>query len=231
MLAVLVKDWRWRLPFALSAFGLLVGFYVFQNELWQAWWLLCLAFFVPGRRWCARSRPRRRARRMKRALARDRGAGGDDPAGLCACRSCASIRRVEISPIMSNYPMYDNTFASVADFEQRRPAEATYHFAVRFADGSEAPASEPCERLELDGPLIDAYRGIRDGHRNAAHKAVPVVEAAAQQLMQHFHEPIVAIIVLVDERSFDWSKGRFYWSAIRKPVYTFEIKATPPPRS
>jgi hypothetical protein len=48
VLAVLVPSYLGRLPFALLGLGLLVGFHVFQNELWCAWWQLYLAFFVDG---------------------------------------------------------------------------------------------------------------------------------------------------------------------------------------
>jgi hypothetical protein len=220
ILAVLVPSWLGRLPFAVMAAALLIGFYVFQGELWSAWWLLCLAFFVP---WPAMVRtfsgPREKsATVVMRAIS---------PAQLvaivvvCALQLTASVWRFEVSPIMSDYPMYATMYASVAEFEKRESIPPVFHFAVRFDDGVETDASELFDRLGLDGPVRDAYRATVE-HTPEAARAAAVVSEAREQLTRHFGRPVTAITVLVDQRAFDWNKGRFYWKHIRKPVYTFE---------
>jgi predicted DCC family thiol-disulfide oxidoreductase YuxK len=42
-----LRTYRARLPLALAGLGLLVGFYLFQNERWLAWWMLWALFYVP----------------------------------------------------------------------------------------------------------------------------------------------------------------------------------------
>jgi hypothetical protein len=221
ILAVLIPSWLGRLPFAVMAAGLLIGFYVFQNELWSAWWLLCLAFFVP---WPAVARAFSGAR-VSAATVVVRSISPAQAVAIvvvCALQLIASVWRIEIAPIMSDYPMYATTFTSVAEFEQRAPIPPVFHFAVRFDDGVESHATELFERLEIDGPVRDAYRAIVE-HTPAAAGAAAVVGEAREQLTRHFGRPVTAIIVLVDQRAFDWDKGRFYWKHIRTRVYTFEI--------
>jgi hypothetical protein len=202
------------------AAGLLIGFYVFQNELWSAWWLLCLAFFVP---WPVVVRAFSGAR-VKAATVVVRSISPAQVVAIvvvCTLQLIASFWRIEVSPIMSDYPMYATTYPSVAEFEARAPIPPVFHFAVRFDDGVETHASELFERLEIDGPVRDAYLAIAD-RRPAAARAPAVVAAAREELARHFGRPVTAIIVLVDQRAFDWDKGRFYWKHIRKPVYIFE---------
>jgi hypothetical protein len=130
------------------------------------------------------------------------------------------VRRIEVAPIMSDYPMYATTYASPEEFEARNPLSPTYHFAVKFDDGVEQHASELFERLELDGPVRDAYLDVVEKRERTS--AAAAIAEAERQLTAHFGRRVTAIIVSIDERGFDWNKGRFYWKAIRKRVHAFE---------
>ncbi|HXG90395.1 MAG TPA: hypothetical protein VNJ02_18875 [Vicinamibacterales bacterium] len=221
ILAVLVPGWIGRLPFALAAAGLLLGFYFFQNELWLAWWLLCLAFFVPWpglvRLLTWRWRPP--TVNVTRGLAAGQILA---IAVVCGLQLAAAILRVEHAPIMSDYPMYSTTYASIEEFEEREAVSPIFHFAVRFADGVQAHASEVFEQLEIDESVREAYRAVERDSTDSARVA-PVIAEAERQLVAHYQQPITAIIVLTDQEAFDWATGRFYWKWIRKPVYTFSI--------
>jgi len=219
ILVVLVPGWVGRLPFALAAAGLLLGFYFFQNEFWPAWWLLCVAFFIP---WSA----------LVRLVTRQRGEvplrHALTPWQIIAIvvvvelQIAAAVMRVEYAPIMSDYPMYATTYASVEEFEQRQVVSPMFHFAVRFGDGEEADASEVFERLELDEPVREAYRAVADDS-TAAERVAPVIAEADRQLAAHYQRPLAAIIVLTDQEAFDWNTGQFYWKWIRRPVHTFTL--------
>ncbi|MEW6319676.1 MAG: hypothetical protein AB1635_01165 [Acidobacteriota bacterium] len=221
VLAVFIRSYAGRLPFALLGFGLLFGFWAFQHELWYAWWTLYLAFFIP---WPA----------VFSALGA-RAAGTAAAGALTApqwvalalvvgVQAAAIVLRIEISPIMSDYPMYSTTYASVEEFERRNPIPPVYRFAVRLADGTERDATEAAERLEIDDVIRDAHNLLREerGDR-AAH--LLALDAAAERLARHFGEPVAAIVIRIDQRGFDFDQGRFAWKLVDHLVGEYPTRA------
>lgn len=222
VLAVLVRDWRARLPFALMGLGLLGGFYVFQNEVWKPWWLMYFAFFVP---WPA----------LVRTLQRRASASTTDVClrlaplqivsilAVLGLQIAASLGRFELAPIMSDYPMYSTTYDSIDEFQRRNAIPPVYGFSVRFADGSEADASAVFDDLRLDEPVRDAYLAVSE-RRAPAESAQAAIRQAAQTATRHFGRPVVAIVVLIDRQGFDWDTGTFGWLDRKKPVHTFTVE-------
>jgi hypothetical protein len=214
--AVLVKRWLWRLPFALAGLGLLVSFHVFQGELWLAWWLLFAAFFVP---WAnlVRLFRRREATTAAGLLSQVQMVM---IVAVCTLQIVASYLRIEVAPIMSDYPMYATTYASIDEFERRNAIAPRYHFAVRFADGQEVDANQVFDQLQLEERIRDAYLRISEG-KQPESKYQDTVVAVTDILTAHFGRPVTAVVVLIDQQAFDWTQGRFYWKAKRQPVHTF----------
>jgi len=223
VLAVLVPSYLWRLPFALSGLGLLIGFYIFQNEWWWAWWTLYLAFFIPWPQ-LVRLVARYEANATNEAWSRLTWLHVSAVLAICVLQITASTLRIERAPFMSDYPMYSTTYTSIAEFQEQNPGQSTYHFSVRFADGTQQSASQVFEDLGLDEVVRDAFADIRDGNQDAVEDTAPVIASAAKQLAEHYGEPISGITVLLDERGFNWETGKYYWRQIRTPVYTFELE-------
>jgi hypothetical protein len=195
-----------RLPFALAGSALLLGFWAFQAELWYGWWLLFLAFFVP---WPSLVRWVRRAPVLE---PRATSLGRWQTAAILVIvllQAVASWRRIEISPIMSDFPMYSNTYTSIDDFERINGVPPIYHFTVRFADGTERYATPVFEELLIDDVVRDVHLRLSEGRPR--QDEARVIDTAAARLADHYQEPIAAIIISIDRRGFDFVRGRFGW--------------------
>jgi hypothetical protein len=206
ILALLFARPLYRLPFALAGAALLGGFWAFQHEFWYGWWLLFLAFFVP---WPSTVRL---VRREAPPASLNHRLGRWQVAAIvivAALQAVASWRRVELAPMMSDYPMYSTTFASIDDFERRAGVPPIYHFTVRFADGTERYATADLERLSIDDVVRDVHVRLSEGRPRPDE--AQVINAAAARLGEHYMEPVTAIIVSIDRRGFDFARGRFGW--------------------
>jgi hypothetical protein len=221
IVAVLLTTYLARLPFALAGLGLLIGFYVFQNEIWAAWWSLFLMFFIPWPRLLPRGRtPVSTDRLLPIPLVAV-------TAVIVALQVIASAQRVELSPLMSDYPMYSSTYASIEEFERSAGLRTTYKFQATFDDGSTTDASD--QLGEQEEPLRDTYLGLT-GQRQLPDAASEIPAAAIGQLSTKLGRPVVALRVLVDQRGFNWDTGQMEWRARDKPVWVFtrEGGSSPP---
>ena len=221
IVAVLLTSYLARLPFALAGLGLLIGFYVFQNEIWAAWWTLFLMFFIPWPHLLPRGRtPVSNERLLPIPLV-------VVTAVIVALQVIATAERVELSPLMSDYPMYSSTYASIEEFERSAGLRTTYKFQATFEDGSTTDASD---HLGPQGePLRDTYLGLT-GQRQLPEAASKIPSAAIGQLSTRLGRPVVALHVLVDQRGFNWDTGQMEWRARDKPVWVFtrDGRSSPP---
>jgi hypothetical protein len=96
-----------RLLAAGAALSLFLGFYAFQGALWAPW-IMWTAAYLPWDGW-------KRLPSMPLAGSRAALAGA-----VLAVQLVASLRPLEVEPLMSPYQMYSGTYASTADFERRR---------------------------------------------------------------------------------------------------------------
>ena len=215
-----------RPGWARAAFGaggcmLLLGFYLFQNEVWWAWWMLWACFFTPWQSlWAALARgvlqPRRapdtspsaHVPRAARPLTRVHyGIIGT----VCGLQLFASVFQIEQQPLLSDYPMYSSTYPSTAAFDAQTRIQSPHRFHARTAEG-ERDVTAALEQTELDGPLRDLLLELRRGE-----PFTPDAQERVRWLATTFREragqALGVVTLMQDELAFDWATGRLYAKA------------------
>jgi hypothetical protein len=190
IIVVFVSSWRGRMGFGLAALGLMAGFYVFQGIHWLPW-LILLAAFLPWNR--------RHARRVPTT--------GNDltwqhmavVAVVVAAQMYASYNRIEMEPLLSDYPMYSNTYESPEQFD-RSMGRVRYESQgvditdqVETADGADTLreiASDPAQQRQV----TQSSQALADFARRFAER----YGAAPSEI------DIIAI-----RTPFDWQRGRY----------------------
>jgi hypothetical protein len=142
---------------------------------------------------------------------------------VCALQLMASMARIERAPIMSDYPMYSTTFASIDEFEQRNPIKPEFAYLAAFEDGGEVDVTRLLGDFRLEEPVRDAYVDIRD-RRAPRDRNLKGVDAAAQRLGEHFGRKLKRLIVVIDQEAFNWNTGRFERRFDDERVHVFEFE-------
>lgn len=223
--AVFVRRPLARVPFAVLGFGLLFGFWAFQHELWLAWWTLYLAFFIP---WTSIFRARTPEHASPDPIPAGsrllRPAQWAALAAVIGLQAAAIVLRIEIAPVLSDYPMYSTTYGSIEEFEKRNPIPATYRFTARFADRTQRDVTAIAETLQVDDVIRDAHNRIVD---DPAHREthLETLQAATARLSNHFGEPVTGLVIRIDQRAFDFNEGAFRWKYINHPIGDYTIPA------
>lgn len=203
--ALFVRRPGLRLLMGLPTAALLVGFYLFHGELWRGWWMLWFAYFIPwgdlaGTRnedyaFCIR--PLTVPQSALIAVA-------------CLAQLGAWSFRLEIPPLVSDYPMYSHTFASTDEFDAAGDVRE-----YRFELASMANVRDVTD--ELDDLGVDAFlrdtiieytdRGQLDADRQQE------LEAVAAEIIRELAPDGGRVDLLFDDQGFDWSRGQVYWRA------------------
>lgn len=218
--AVFAPSRAYRLTIGALAALLFLGFWLFQGELWRAWWLLFLAFLP----WDALSRALDRAvaaagGRLSRATAAppppfDRSSRGLSPLQaavaltLVAVQLVASAARLEVPPALSAYDMYSTTFASTAAFDAANPM-LQYRFEVGDAQGGWWDVTECFDRP--DSSQDAAGWGTDDERLARALSSCRIGSAPRVRLFESL-------------KTFDWRSGRFGWKYRDREVWTVEVE-------
>jgi hypothetical protein len=203
---VFVTSWRLRAAFALAALGLMAGFYVFQGVYWWPWLIMFAAFLPWNRR---RGVP---AAQTGGHLTR---AHAGVVAALVAAQVYASYRNIEIEPLLSNYPMYSNTYESPEQFDRNMAR-------VRF----ESNGVDITDRVETAGGsdlLRQVVSGAAEGRRSA-EGAAAALAAFRNAYGQRFGPPPETIDVVRVRNPFDWQRGR-YLPPVAEPVGSVRLPA------
>lgn len=209
--------------------GLLLGFYLFQNEVWWAWWMLWACFFTPWSsiwtivtKWCRvfkvplplpSSAPSPAAERpLTNAQTVAIGA-------ICSVQLIASALQIEQQPFMSNYPMYSKTYPSTDVFDAGSPMHAPIRF-MSVTSAGEQDVTQSLERTDLDGPLRDYLTELSEGKALTGE----MVERL-RWISDSFHERsgtrLGVVTLMRDVRAFDWTAGEVRSSGM-SPVLTFD---------
>ena len=198
---------------------LLLGFYLLQNEVWYAWWFLWTCFFVPWDRLFRQLAAWAPGHTRWMVTGGGPGTFGvlEFPlrpvhysviAAVCALQLLASVLQVEQQPLLSNYPMYSQTYPSTEVFDDAGAIKTALRFVTQTPEG-ERDVSAALERWELDGPLRDVMLGLRRGEPFS-----PELRDRVRWISERYQdivgEPLGVVTLRHDERAFDWSTGRLY---------------------
>ena len=73
---------------------------------------------------------------------------------ICGLQLFVSVFQIEQQPVLSDYPMYSNTYSSTTAFDAVAPIKSSYRFYARTPDG-ENDVTAALEQASLDSPLRD----------------------------------------------------------------------------
>jgi hypothetical protein len=184
---IAVKNPRIRTLFFLEAALMFAGFYVFQGVAWPFWWMCALAFLPwHGRDWTHPVPSQHTTTMAQNVIA----------IAFVAVQVFASATRTEIEPWMSNFPMYEQTYASPAEYDD----EMMWRFVT-------------IEMVEADGQVItELVLKMDDDTRNtllylASGRAYS--QSVLDRLCRSFGELPDSITVAASRGGFDWQRGAF----------------------
>jgi hypothetical protein len=213
-----------RIVFACEALLVLSAFYVFQGELWIAWWVLVASFLPWGGIYAALAAP---------PMTRTAAAGGLSlrPAQLlvigtlCLAQATASALHVEVPPWISDYPMYADTYSSTDEFDRLNPVKRVHHFRRDPDVGVPEDISRTLDEIpEADVVVIAAVSAlVEKGSLSPEQKEQ--VHAVAEAFEKQMARPLGRVTLLVDEQAFNWKSGRFYWKKIGARIGTLDTHA------
>ena len=129
-------------------------------------------------------------------------------AAVCALQLLASVLQVELQPLLSNYPMYSQTYPSTEVFDDAGAIKTALRFVTQTPEG-ERDVSAALERWELDGPLRDVILGLRRGEPFSPELR-DRVRWISERHQDIVGEPLGVVTLRRDERAFDWSTGRLF---------------------
>ena len=223
IVAAFLRPGLGRAALGAAGFMLLIGFYLFQNEFWYAWWLLLICYFTPWARiwqWMSllmRQRATRSPSPQPYALAPSQYAAATL---VCFLQLIACGFQIEWQPLLSNYPMYSSTYPSTAAFDTRSPIQSAFRFRARTAAGVE-DISAALGRADLDGPLRDVMLALRSGQPFSADVRERV-QWISEQYRERSGAQLGTVTLLRDALAFDWSTGRLYWKAEDVEIVTLD---------
>ena len=195
-----------RLAAGAMGVGLFAGLYLFQGINWPAWHVLLLAFLPWA--WLNRVHARAGAPTVSVAPAALPGAQLAAIAVLIGAQVYASAVRIEAKPLLSNFPMYSNTYASPEQFERSMRWRLTRLVDAR-ADGRDI-------RTTLDNLLDDDRFLLMDlaERPSTGNQGLGDSERLDRvQLCEHYQRVMGSlpseVTFAMERRGFDWNAGRF----------------------
>lgn len=140
---------------------------------------------------------------------------------VCALQLTASAARIEVEPLMSDYPMYSDTYESTADFDRRVRHGVFSLLAV--IDGQEIDATALFQRLKVDGIFRSALERLVWGEyvsedmKAGFLRGVSLVES-------DIGGKLTRISLKADQQTFDWTRGRFDWKYRDTVIGTLDLQ-------
>ena len=202
ILVVFARDWKTRLGFGLMGASLMAGFTLLQGVAWWPWRVLFLALLP----WTLL--------RSAEDTTPGTTSGGSIPSrprdltwahatlvvSLVGVQIWASWKAVEMEPLISNYPMYANTWPSPEEFNRR---QARTQFEVDGAD-----ISGRIEGAAGDNLLRDMAAGHGDdaSSRELVARDLPRFTERYQRMYGDVPHDVDVVVV---QRPFDWQAGRY----------------------
>ena len=229
IVAVFLRRGWMRSLLGVAGFGLLVGFYLFQNEVWSAWWMLWACFFIP---WSSIHthitgwvRAWRSQFNQPEPVASSNIEVGLTGAQLSlvilvfGLQLIASVFQIEQQPLLSNYPMYSSTFLSTDAFDETSPMHSPIGFMSITTDGQQDMMAA-LESSDLDGPLRDQLVALSEGQALTEERRERL-RWVADQFYERSGQQLGVVTFMRDARAFDWTIGEVRSSGML-PVVTFD---------
>lgn len=217
ILVVLFAGMRARAVFGLLGLAVFVGFWIFQGVLWLPWWIMLTAFLP----WGLIGRQANAAQPSEPW--RFGWVEGAVIALAIAQQVVASALQVEVEPLLSNYPMYSNTYQS-PDAWDRQEYYAIRYWRWHFDADTPSGTVDVTDRIRS---LPSAERTFHDLYVDTRGQPGPLSPSQRQNLgaVRRAYEarygPMPAQIRLsYDRQAFDWRLGQFYWAAQREHAGT-----------
>ena len=209
-----------RAAFGLFGFMLFVGFYVFQGVLWRPWWIVLTAFLpwgLIGRHatsgWQAQPVKLGLAHLLVIVI-------------VVVQQVIASAWKIEIGPLLSNYPMYSYTFESPEAFDRRMRNNRLRTLAVDDPSPNASARPRRGERLLFSSGATDISARVQ-GIPNAAETLLNAADAIASgegirapvttalrgvrhAYQARYGDDLDVVTVTADLVTFDWQQGRFH---------------------
>ena len=229
IVAVFLRRGWMRSLLGVAGFGLLLGFYLFQNERWSAWWMLWACFFIPwssiGARitgWFRVWRPQFNQSEPVASSNREIGLTGAQLSLVIlvfGLQVMASVFQIEQQPLLSNYPMYSSTFPSTDAFDATSPMHSPIGFVSITADGQQ-DMTDAVEDSDLDEPLRDQLVALSEGQALTEERRERL-RWVADQFYERSGQNLGIVTFMRDVRAFDWTSGEVRSSGM-SPVVTFD---------
>ena len=194
---VFVASWRARMMFGLAALALMGAFYVFQGVLWWPW-LILLSAFLPwnGRHGVGVVNAGRDLTWTHAAVV----------AVVVTAQVLASYQRLEIEPLVSNYPMYSHTYESPEQFDRDTAR-------VRF----ESEGVDITERVETAGGADVLRRIAMDaGEQRPVERSREALADFGRRFTERYGAAPSQVDVVVLRNPFDWQRGRYLPPALER---------------
>lgn len=191
IVVIFMSGWRARAAFGLVGAVLMGGFYLFQGVHWWPWLILYAAFLPWSRVSPTRAIDGRRDLTWVH---------GCVVVALVVTQIWASIRAIEIEPLLSNYPMYSITYQSPEHFER---SHGRPHF--------EAEGSDITDRVAAAGgasALFNIAERLKEGAPLSPELASALAEFGGRYATLFGVVPPAIDAVLLTE-PFDWQAGRY----------------------
>ena len=221
MSAFLRPGWS-RAVLGTSGLGLLLGFYLFQNEVWWAWWMLWVCFLTQwsfiwtciirwSRTWgiLAPSPATTPPLVVERSIAN---AQIWTIGFVCSLQLVASALQIEQQPIMSNYPMYSMTYPSTDVFDASSPMHSPIRFVVVTVDG-EQDVTQLLKQTDLDAPLRDRLVALSDG-KALTGETTERLRWISDRFYDLSGKRLGVVTLMRDMRAFDWTAGEVRFSGM-----------------
>jgi len=137
----------------------------------------------------------------------------------------ASARRAEFEPLISDYGMYSWTWRSTEAFDRNNAHKyRVYRYGVETG-GALVDVTDRLRSLPKAADVLDdAVDRLRDREKlePAQSEALRVIDRTYASM---YGTKIDALAVILDERAFDWTRGRFYDKSRGLRVGTIDLQS------
>ena len=137
---------------------------------------------------------------------------------VCTLQASASLARLELDPLMSDYPMYSDTYASTVDFDR---VVGNPSFIGQW-NGRREDLTAVLGRLGLDEVVRDAL--LEANQEGITNNTAGRLKEVSELLERNTGIKFDRLELLADRRAFDWTSGRFYWKSRSEVVAALDLR-------